>query len=345
MTDKDTRQIAGQTINPIGFGAMSLGGRAYTGSALATDEDRLKLLDAVFESGCNFWDTADIYSDSEEIIGKWLQRTGKRSSIFLASKFGCRLIFEESRLTGMRIDGSPEYVKEAVESSLKRLGVDSIDLYYLHRPDSNTPIETTVKALAEFVKAGKIKHLGLSECSAATVRRAHAVHPITAVQVEYSPFTLDIEFPEIGLLETCRELGIKIVAYSPLGRGILAGQIKSADDFGETDFRKHVPKYSKENFPKILDLVDTLKKIGAQYGATSGQVAIAWLLAQGDDIIPIPGTSKTKYLEENMGALKVKLTANDLEEIRKKAESAETLRAQRYPPGMQEQLFAETPAL
>jgi len=171
------------------------------------------------------------------------------------------------------------------------------------------------------------------------------VHPIAAVQVEYSPFTLDIEFPEIELLKTCRELGIKIVAYSPLGRGILTGQITSADDFGESDFRKFIPKYSKENFPKILDLVETLKNIGAQYGATSGQVAIAWLLAQGDDIIPIPGTSKVKYLEENMGTLQVKLTTNDLEEIRNKAEGAETLRVARYPPGMLEQLFAETPEL
>jgi len=243
------------------------------------------------------------------------------------------------------VNGSPAYAKESLERSLKRLSVDSIDLFYLHRPDVTTPIEHTIIAMAEFVKTGKVKYLGLSECSAATLRRAHAVHPIAAVQVEYSPFTLDIEDDKIGVLKTARELGIAIIAYSPLGRGLLTGQYKSPDDFDQDDFRRTVPRYSAGNFPNILKLADGLKQIGEKHNATAGQIALAWILAQGDDVIPIPGTTKTKYLEENLGATKIQLTPTDLQEVRSTAERADAAQGDRYPVGMSSLLFADTPEL
>ncbi|KAJ6518205.1 NADP-dependent oxidoreductase domain-containing protein [Mycena vitilis] len=331
-----TRKIGNSTFSGIGFGAMGIS--SFYG-AVESDEERFKVLDAAHAAGCTFWDTANIYGDSEDLLGKWFKRTGKRDDIFLATKFG---------ITPSRsVDGSPANVKTAVESSLKRLGVDHIDLYYLHRADKNTPIEAfhTVGAMAELVKAGKVKHLGLSEISAATLRRAHAVHPIAAIQVEYSPFTLDIEDPKIGLLATARELSVQIVAYSPLGRGLLTGQYKSPDDFEDDDFRKRVPKFSAQNFPNILKLADGLKAIGAKYNnATAGQVALAWLLAQGDDVIPIPGTKKIKYLEENIAAAKLKLSPEDVQAVRDIAAEADTSQGDRYPAGMQETLFVDTPA-
>ncbi|KAJ6506607.1 NADP-dependent oxidoreductase domain-containing protein, partial [Mycena sanguinolenta] len=330
-----TRKIGNSTFPAIGFGAMGIA--AFYG-AVESDEERFKVLDAAYAAGCTFWDTADVYNDSEELIGKWLKRTGKRSNIFLCSKFGIT--------PSLTSDGSPDYVRKATESSLKKLGVDYIDLYYFHRADVNTPIEHTVAAMAEFVKAGKVKHLGLSEVSADTLRRAHAVHPIAAVQVEYSPFTLDIEDPKIGLLATARELGVKIVAYSPLGRGLLTGQYKSPDDFEEGDFRKMVPRYSAENFPNILKIADGLKSLGANHGgATAGQVAIAWVLAQGEDIIPIPGTKKIKYLEENIAAEKLKLSAQDIQAVRDVAAQADAAQGDRYPGVMVSSLFADTPPL
>ncbi|KAJ7660154.1 NADP-dependent oxidoreductase domain-containing protein [Mycena polygramma] len=329
------RKIGNSTFSAIGFGAMGIS--TFYG-AVESDEERFKVLDAAHAAGCTFWDTANIYGDSEELIGKWFKRTGKRDDIFLATKFG----FTPSH----SIDGSPAQVKTAVASSLRKLAVDHIDLYYLHRADTKTPIEHTVGAMAELVKAGKVKHLGLSEVSAATLRRAQAVHPIAAVQVEYSPFSLDIEDPKIGLLATARELGVQIVAYSPLGRGLLTGQYKSPDDFEDGDFRKMVPRFSAENFPNILKLAEGLKVIGVKYNnATAGQVALAWVLAQGDDIIPIPGTKKIKYLEENIVAAKLTLSAEDLKAVRDIAAAADTSKGARYPPGMQEMLFVDTPAL
>ena len=222
--------------------------------------------------------------DSEDLIGKWLQRTGKRDEIVIATKFG--VTFDKDRKPLIRSD--PEYIKEACAKSLKRLGVDKIDLYYCHRVDRKTPIERTVQAMAELKAEGKIGAIGLSEVSAATLRRAHKVHPIAAVQVEYSPFALDIESPEIDILETCRELGIAIVAYSPLGRGFLTGQLKSVDDFEDGDFRKHAPRYSKENFGKNLELVHGLEARATSKSCSPGQLSLAWLLAQGEDVIPIP---------------------------------------------------------
>ncbi|GBE89156.1 Aldo-keto reductase yakc [NADP(+)] [Sparassis crispa] len=330
------RKIGTTPVTAIGYGAMGIS--AFYGKALP-DEERLKILDAVYENGCTMWDTANIYDDSEVLIGKWFKRTGKRNEIFLATKFG---IFNSG---GRAINGDPEYVHQAFEISLKRLGVDKVELYYLHRPDSTVPIERTVGAMAELVKAGKVKYLGLSECSAETLRRAHAVHPISALQVEYSPFTLDIEDEKIGLLKTARELGVTIIAYSPLGRGLITGKYRSPDDFDEDDFRLTVPRYSKENFPNILKLADGLKRIGDRHGATAGQVSLAWLLAQGPDVIPIPGTTKIPSLKENLGAAKLTLTPEEIQEVREIAKAADASNGPRYPGGMESLLFADTPPL
>ncbi|KAI0042050.1 Aldo/keto reductase [Auriscalpium vulgare] len=332
-----TRKIGNTEVSAVGYGAMGIAG--FYGE-VPPDEERFKILDAVYESGCTNWDTADVYMDSEDLIGKWLKRTGKRSEIFLATKFG------NGSPSGKVIDGDPAYVKQAFEKSLKRLGVDYIDLYYAHRPDPTVPIEQTVGAMAELVKEGRVKYIGLCEASASTLRRAHAVHPISALQVEYSPFTLDIEAKENGVLQVARELGITVIAYSPLGRGLITGKFKGPEDFAEDDFRRFIPRYSKENFPQILQIAAALKQIGACHGASAGQVALAWLLAQGPgDVIPIPGTRNVKYLKENLGALDLKLTTEEVEEVRKIAEKADGTLGDRYPPGMKETLFVETPAL
>jgi aryl-alcohol dehydrogenase-like predicted oxidoreductase len=227
---------------------------------------------------------------------------------------------------------------------LSRLQIETIDLYYCHRVDRKTPIEKTIEAMVELKKEGKIKYLGLSEVSSSTLRRACKVHHIDAVQIEYSPFSTDIEDPKVALLATCRELGVAIVAYSPLGRGFLTGQYKSPDDFEEGDFRKISPRFSKENFSKNLKLVDEIVKLAKKKGCTAGQLTLAWLLAQGDDIIPIPGTKKIKYLEENLGALNLKLTKDEIKEIRNKIEAAE-VHGERYPVQTLGFLFADTPEL
>ncbi|EKM52676.1 uncharacterized protein PHACADRAFT_261264 [Phanerochaete carnosa HHB-10118-sp] len=307
-----TRKIGNDDVTAIGYGAMGIA--AFYGS-IQPDEERLEMLDALYARGCTNWDTSNAYGDSEVLLSKWFKRTGKRDEIFLATKFG--ITGNPQRL----VNGEPEYVKQCIEKSLDRLGVNCVDLYYLHRPDPTVPIEKTVGAMAELVQAGKVRYLGLSECTANDIRRAHAVHPISAIQVEYSLFEIDIESAQTGILSTARELGIAVVAYSPLGRGLLTGQYKSPDDFEPGDFRLTVPRFSKENFPRILELVDTVGAIGKKYNATPGQVALAWLLAQGDDIIPIPGTRKIKYLEENLGALDLKLADEDIQQIRKLCEN------------------------
>ncbi|KAI0634766.1 Aldo/keto reductase [Trametes polyzona] len=332
-----TRKIGNADVTAIGYGAMGIA--AAYGDKLP-DEERFKILDTLYELGCTNWDTADIYLDSEDLIGQWFKRTGKRSEIFLATKFG----FNPE--PGKMISGEPAYVRKAVERSLQRLGVDYIDLYYAHRADPNVPIEVTVRAMAELVKEGKVKYLGLSEVSSETLRRAHAVHPIAAVQVEYSPFALDIEHEQIGLLKTARELGVAIVAYSPLGRGLLTGRYKSPDDFAPDDWRRKLPRFNAANFPNILKLSDGLAALGKKYNATAGQIALAWLLAQGDNIIPIPGTTKIANLKENLGALSIKLSPEDVAEIRKAATAADAAwEGSRYPPGMQDLLFVNTPPL
>ncbi|VDC05602.1 unnamed protein product [Peniophora sp. CBMAI 1063] len=332
-----TRKIGNTDVTAIGYGAMGIA--AFYGQ-VQNDEERFKMLDAVYESGCTNWDTADVYNDSEELLGKWFKRTGKRNEIFLATKFG--VTFGQAK----NITGDPEYVKAACEKSLKRLGVDQIDLYYMHRADATVPIEKTVGAMAELVKEGKVKYIGLSEVSEKTLRRAHAVHPIAAVQLEYSPFVLDIERPEVGLLSACRELGIAVVAYSPLGRGLLTGRYKSPDDFEADDFRRTVPKFSKENFPNILKVVDEIKAVGEAHGAPPSTTTLAWLLAQGDDIIPIPGTRSVKYLQENLAACKLQLTPEEVRKLRDIAVRAEKdVKGDRYNAGFMEFIFADTPEL
>ncbi|CAE6448947.1 unnamed protein product [Rhizoctonia solani] len=306
-----TRRIGKDNVTALGFGAMGIGGLAY--GVAGDDESRFK-------------------GDSEALIGKWFKRTGKRDQIFLATKFG---------ITSKGPNGSPEYIRQQLNQSLERLGVDTIDLYYLHRVDKTTPIETTVGTLAELVKAGKIRYIGLSEPSPATLRRAHKVHPIAAIQVEYSPFVLDIE-QKGHLLETARELGVAVVAYSPLGRGLLTGQITSHADVPDDDFRKHIPKYSEANFPKIRSLVDKISEIGKAHSATPGQITLAFLLAQGDDIIPIPGTKNIKYAEENISALKIKLSSEEIKAIRQAIVETE-LTGDQYPAGFMQALYGDTP--
>ncbi|TVY12832.1 Aldo-keto reductase yakc [NADP(+)] [Lachnellula arida] len=333
-----TRKLGknGPEIVAEGFGLMGLS--AFYG-APASDEERFKVLDRALELGQTNWDSADMYLDSEDLVGKWFQRTGKREQIFLATKFGNKMV------DGVRsVDSSPGYAKEACARSLKRLGVERIDLYYCHRVDKRVPIEKTVQAMVELKNEGKIKYLGLSEVSADTLRRACKVHHIDAVQIEYSPFATDIEHPSVNLLKTCRELGVATVAYSPLGRGFLTGAYRSPSDFEEGDFRLNAPRFSAENFPKNLKLVDGISALAKKKNCTPGQLSLAWLLAQGDDIIPIPGTKKIKYLEENLGALDVKLSESEEREIRAEVEKAEVHGA-RYPEAMMGALFADTVAL
>ncbi|EIW78402.1 Aldo keto reductase [Coniophora puteana RWD-64-598 SS2] len=330
-----TRKIGTDDVSAIGFGSMGIS--AYYG-AVESDEERFKVLDAAYERGCRFWDTANIYGDSEELIGKWFKRTGKRNDIFLSTKFGI------TKETARGVDGTPESVQRNFARSLQRLGVDKVELFILYRSDSEVPIEETVAEMATLVKAGKVKYLGLSECTANTLRRAHKVHPIAVVEVEYSPFTLDIE-GELNLLKTARELGVKIIANCPLGRGLITGQYRSPDAFEADDIRRKISRYSSENFPNILKLADGLKKVGDAHNATAAQVALAWLLAQGDDIIPIPGTKKIKYLNENLDAVNVKLSAESIKEVRGYAEKTDHQNGLRYPEFLWIQMFVETPDL
>ncbi|KAM5541769.1 hypothetical protein V8D89_004498 [Ganoderma adspersum] len=339
-TPSSMRQIGDSSSLSIGYGGMGIS--AFYG-ATPPDEQRFKVLDAVYENGITHWDTADAYGDSEKLMGQWFKRTGKRKDIFLATKFGVGRHWGSDFKRG--VNGEPDYVPKALQRSLEQLGVDHVDLWYLHRADIGVPIERTVKAMAQQVKAGKARYLGLSEVSAETLRRAHAVHPIAVVQVEYSPFTTDIEDDKIALLKTARELGVKIVAYGALGRGLLTGKYKGPEDFAEDDYRRTIPRNSKENFPNILKIADGLKKIGKKHGATAGQVALAWVLAQGDDIIPIVGTTKPENLKENLGALKVKLTSQDIADVRRLAEVANAAGGHRYPESMMQYVFADTPPL
>ncbi len=275
-----------------------------------------------------FLDTADVYGygDNEVLVGKALR--GIRDKVFLATKFG--IVRDKAKPDLRGVSGKPEYVRACCDASLKRLGVDTIDLYYQHRVDPNTPIEETVGALAELVRAGKVRHIGLSEAGPATIRRAAAVHPIAALQTEYSLWTRD---PEDEVLPTTRELGIAFVAYSPLGRGFLTGQYKRFEDLASDDYRRFSPRFQGENFQKNLDLVARVEAIAKEKKCTPSQLALAWLLAQGQDVIPIPGTKRRKYLEENAGALDVTLTPEDLRRIDEVAPHGAAAGA-RYPEHM-----------
>ncbi|RIB05188.1 aldo/keto reductase [Gigaspora rosea] len=295
-------------IPVIGLGCIGMS--EFYGSS--NEEENLKVLNRSIDIKCTFWDTADMYGSgkNEILLSKVLK--DRRNEVFLCTKFGnVRGVNGEY----LGVNGTPEYVHEACEKSLQRLGVDCIDLYYQHRVDKNVPIEDTVRAMAELFKQGKVKYLGLSECSANTLRRAYKIHPIAAVQMEYSPWSLDIETNR--LKEACEEFGVTIVAYSPLGRGILSGKYKSTEDFEPGDSRKLHPRYVGENFAKNLELVREIEKLAKNKGVTSSQLCLAWILAQGENIVAIPGTKKIKYLEENFQTANINLTSEELAEIRK----------------------------
>jgi aryl-alcohol dehydrogenase-like predicted oxidoreductase len=301
-----TRRLGqGLEVSAIGLGCMGMSefyGTADESEAIATIHRALDL-------GVTFLDTADMYGPftNEKLVGRAI--AGRRNEVVLATKFG-----NERNPDGswVGINGSPDYVRTACDASLERLGVDHIDLYYQHRVDTTTPIEETVGAMKELVEAGKVKHLGLSEAAPATIRRAVAVHPIAALQTEYSLWERD---PEDEILPTVRELGIGFVPYSPLGRGFLTGEVKSLDDLDEHDFRRHAPRFQGENLERNLELVGKVEEIAAEKRITPSQLALAWVLAQGDDIVPIPGTKRVRYLEQNAAAADVELTADELERL------------------------------
>jgi aryl-alcohol dehydrogenase-like predicted oxidoreductase len=284
-----------------------MGMSAFYGTA--DEPESLRTIHRALDLGCNFLDTSDMYGPhtNERLVGTAIR--DRREQVFLATKFGIKLEGDPPRRS---IDGTPAHVRAACEGSLERLGVDRIDLYYQHRVDPNTPIEETVGAMAELVRQGKVRYLGLSEASAETIRRAHAVHPITAVQTEYSLWTRDVE-PEI--LPTLNELGIALVAYSPLGRGFLSGRFTSPDELDEGDFRRHGPRFTGENLRENLKLAERVKVLATEKGITPGQLALAWVLHRGDHIVPIPGTKRVSYLEENLAAADVELSQEEVERI------------------------------
>ena len=294
----------GPSVSAQGLGCMGMSFAYGTPDAAEAEATLARALDL----GITFFDTADVYGmgHNEQLVGKAL--ASRRDEVVLATKFGIH--DDPTAARGRRgVRGDAEYVRQACDASLGRLGVDHIDLYYQHRPDIRVPIEETVGAMAELVQAGKVRHLGLSEASADTVRRAAAVHPIAALQSEWSLFSRDIE---AEIVPACREAGIALVPYSPLGRGMLTGTVASLDELEDNDFRRTVPRFQGDNLDRNLELVTVVRDVAAARGATPGQVALAWLAAQGDDVVPIPGTKRRKYLEENVGALDVELTADDM---------------------------------
>ncbi len=304
-----TRKLGkhGPDVSTLGLGCMGMSEFYGAGD----EKESIATLERALDLGITFWDTSDAYGPhtNEELIGRTL--AGRRDKVFLATKFG--IVRDPNDPNKRGIDGRPEYVRLSVEGSLRRLKTDHIDLYYQHRVDRNVPIEETVGAMARLVEEGKVRYLGLSEASAASIRKAAAVHPIAALQSEYSLWTRDPE--TTGTLAACREHGIALVAYSPLGRGFLTGAITKPDDFAEDDYRRINPRFTGDNFAKNLAIVEKVRKFAATKGCTPGQLALAWVLAKGDDIVPIPGTKRVKYLEENAGAVQVTLSTAEVAEI------------------------------
>lgn len=322
-----TRKLgaAGPEVSALGLGCMGMS-MAY---GTRDDAESTRTLHRALDLGVNHLDTSDYYGwgHNEELLGPVVRQ--RRDEVFLATKFGIRFAGDGTNITAadVYVDSSADWARRACDASLARLGIDTIDLYYLHRRDPATPIEETVGALAELVAAGKVRFIGLSEVSPATLRAAHAVHPIAAVQMEYSLFT---RFVEEEMLATCRELGVALVAYSPVGRGLLTGTVARADEFRPDDFRAVAPRFSAQNLPDNLALVDRVREVAAEIGATPAQAALAWLLAQGDDILPIPGTKRVRYLEENAAAADLELSPEQVARI-SEAIPPEKIAGERYP--------------